>query len=374
MHRAAESIPTDTPLPEPPPRIGAVDSDTQAKRAAVEVARVLQAELKARISGEVRFDRTSRMLYSTDASNYQIEPIGVVVPKSQDDAIAAIELATSHGVPILPRGGGSSLAGQTVGAALVIDMSKYCNRVLDLDLEAATATVETGSSLDLLNKQLKANGLMFGPDPSSSNRATIGGVIGNNSTGSHSILYGMTADNVQRARVALAGGGTFELGPGTTEELAALAVHQDARGRLLRNLLDFQERNADLIARDFPPHWRRSTGYSMLEFVKPEFNPARLFCSSEGTFGTVLSATINLVKVPTQTALVILQFTELVAAMEATPAILETDPSAVELMDRMLIDLTRGQPGFAAQISFIEGDPAGVLCVEYYGESETRTP
>ena len=361
----------ETKLPDPPIPIGAIDPETQAGRAAIETARVLEAELTARISGEVRFDRTSRMLYSTDASNYQIEPIGVVMPQSADDAIGAVELAASHGVPILPRGGGSSLAGQTVGAALVIDFSKYCNRVLDLNLEAGTVTVETGSSLDLLNRQLKANGLMFGPDPSSSNRATIGGVIGNNSTGAHSILYGMTGDNVVSTRVTLTGGGTFELGPGSADELTALAAHHDARGRLLTQLLDFQERHSDLIARDFPPHWRRSTGYSLNEFIKPDFNPARLVVSSEGTLATVLSATMKLVPVPAKTALVVLQFPELVAAMEATPIILETNPSAIELMDRMLIGLTRAQPGYASRIAFIEGDPAGVLCVEFYGDTDT---
>jgi FAD/FMN-containing dehydrogenase/Fe-S oxidoreductase len=360
----------ETRLPEPPMRIGAIDPAAQFRTAAIETARVLQAELEARISGEVRFDRTSRMLYSTDASNYQIEPIGVVIPRSADDAIATVELAASHGVPILPRGGGSSLAGQTVGAAVVIDFSKYCNRVLDIDLEAATVTVETGSSLDLLNRQLKANGLMFGPDPSSSNRATIGGVIGNNSTGAHSILYGMTGDNLISARVTLAGGGTFELGPGTAEELTNLAAHTDARGRLLRNLLDFQERHSVTIARDFPPHWRRSTGYSLNELIKPDFNPAKLVVSSEGTLATVLSATLKLVPVPKQTALVVLQFPELVAAMDATPGILECEPSAIELMDRMLINLTRAQPGYASQVAFIEGDPAGVFCVEYYGTSD----
>jgi FAD/FMN-containing dehydrogenase/Fe-S oxidoreductase len=362
----------ETKLPEPPDRIGAIDPETQADRAAIESARVLEAELTARISGEVRFDRTSRMLYSTDASNYQIEPIGVVVPKSADDAIGAVELAASHGVPILPRGGGSSLAGQTVGAALVIDFSKYCNRVLDLNLEAGTATVETGSSLDLLNRQLKANGLMFGPDPSSGNRATIGGVIGNNSTGAHSILYGMTSDNVISARVTLATGGTFELGPGSADELTALAAHSDARGRLLTHLLEFQKKHTSLIARDFPPHWRRSTGYSLNEFIKPDFNPARLLASSEGTLATVLSATMKLVPVPAKTALVILQFSELVASMEATPFILEAGPSAIELMDRMLIELTRAQPGYASKIAFVEGDPAGILCVEFYGETDAE--
>ena len=151
--------------------------EERERRGALETARVLQAELKARIDGEVRFDRTSRMLYSTDASNYQIEPVGVVVPRSLDDVQATIELAVSHGVPIINRGGGSGLAGQAIGTGLVIDYSKYLNRILDIDVESKRVTVEPGINLDLLNQQLKPSGLMFGPDPSSSDRATIGGVV-----------------------------------------------------------------------------------------------------------------------------------------------------------------------------------------------------
>ena len=344
------------------------------RRAAVETARVLEVELRARLAGEVRFDKTARMLYSTDASNYQIEPVGVVIPKTLDDVQAAIELAASHGVPILPRGGGSSLAGQAVGAALVIDFSKYLHRVVAFDPEARRVTVEPGINLDQLNKHLKPSGLMFGPDPSSSNRATIGGVVGNNSAGAHSILYGMTADHVISARVALAEGGVVELGPGTDAELAALANVEDARGRLLRSLLNYREKYRDLIERDFPRHWRRATGYSLNEFLKPdgEFNPARLLVASEGTLGTLLQVTLNVVPTPRMTGLVLLQFDELVAAMAATPIILEAEPSAIELMDRMLINLTRSQPGYAPQIAFIHGDPAGVLAVEFYGESEAE--
>ncbi|MEZ4530252.1 MAG: FAD-linked oxidase C-terminal domain-containing protein [Thermomicrobiales bacterium] len=347
---------------------------SNVSRATLETSRVLQAELKARINGEVRFDRTSRMLYSTDASNYQIEPVGVVIPRSMDDAIGAIELAASHGVPILPRGGGSSLAGQTVGAALVIDFSKYLSRIHDLNVEEGTVLAEPGLNLESLNNQLKANKLMFGPDPSSSNRATIGGVIGNNSTGAHSILYGMTGDNVLAVRAALATGGVAELSQVSAETLAAQAAADDPRGRLLRDILAFREANRDLIARDFPPHWRRSTGYSLNELLKPdgEFNPARLLVSSEGTLATVLQARMKLAPTPKQTALVLLQFAELVPAMEATSHILECEPSAVELMDRMLIDLTRAQPGYASRISFIEGNPAGILAVEFYGESEAE--
>lgn len=353
---------------------GRIDSQNVHLRAAQETARVLQAELSARVAGEVRFDTSARMLYSTDASNYQIEPIGVVLPKTMDDAQAAVELASSHGVPILPRGGGSSLAGQCVGAALVIDFSKYLSKIIEIDVEAKRVTVEPGINLDLLNKELKPNGLMFGPDPSSSNRATVGGVIGNNSAGAHSILYGMTSDHVASVRIALPEGGIVDLKTGTHEELTTLSSSDDPRGRLLRNLLAFRERHRDLIARDFPPHWRRATGYSLDQFLKPdgEFNPARLVVASEGTLATTLQVSLNLVPTPKMTALVLLQFDELVAAMAATPIILETQPSAIELMDRMLINLTRSQPGYASQIAFILGDPAGVLAVEFYGESEAE--
>ncbi|HVL24658.1 MAG TPA: FAD-linked oxidase C-terminal domain-containing protein, partial [Thermomicrobiales bacterium] len=341
-------------------------------KAEADTARVLEAELRARIHGEVRFDRVSRMLYSTDASNYQIEPVGVVIPRTTDDVIGAIELASSHSVPILPRGGGSSLAGQAVGAALVIDTSKYLNKVVNFDADRQTVTVEPGINLDALNRQMKQHGLMFGPDPSSSNRATVGGVVGNNSAGAHSILYGMTADHVVSARVQLADGSTVDLGAGTLEEHTKRAQTNDATGRLLTKLLAYREQHAELIKRDFPPHWRRATGYSLNEFITPDdrFNPARLLASSEGTFGTLLNVTLNLVPTPEKTALVLLQFADLIEAMEATNAILEVEPSAIELMDRMLISLTREQPGYANQIAFIHGDPAGVLAVEFYGSSE----
>lgn len=368
----AVSVDTATPESTSTRSASAPNPEERDKRAAIETARVLEAELGARISGEVRFDKTARMLYSTDASNYQIEPVGVVIPKNVDDVHATIDLAASHGVPILPRGGGSSLAGQTVGAALVIDFSKYMNRVLDVNAEAKQVTTEPGISLDLLNRQVKASGLMFGPDPSSSNRATVGGVVGNNSTGSHSILYGMTSDNVVSAKIALADGGIVDLSQGAPEELAGLAAMDDPRGRLLKSLLAFREQHFDVIQRDFPPHWRRATGYTLNEFIKPDdvFNPAKLIVASEGSLATTLQVTLNLVPTPVKTAVVSLQFDDLVSAMAATPFILETGPSAVELMDRMLIDLTRSQPGYASQISMIQGDPAGVLVVEFYGETD----
>jgi FAD/FMN-containing dehydrogenase/Fe-S oxidoreductase len=342
--------------------------------AATDAAGALQDELQKRIAGEVRFDAVSRMLYSTDASNYQIEPVGVVIPASTEDVLATIEVAARHGVPLLPRGGGSSLSGQTVGAALVIDFSKVLSRILEVNPEEGTVTVEPGINLDSLNRQLRPTGLMFGPDPASANRATAGGVVGNNSTGSHSILYGMTGDNVRHVKVALADGAVLELGPMSLESMVGRAGVNDAKGRLFGELLAFRERYAGLITRDFPPHWRRATGYSLNELLKPDdqFNPARLLVSSEGTLATTLEITLDLVPRPTKTGLVLLQFDELVASMVATPAILETDPSAVELMGRMLINLTRSQPGYARQIAMIEGDPAALLVVEFYGETDAE--
>lgn len=351
-----------------------VQRDDWSHKADFETASILQAELEARTQGEVRFDRISRMLYATDASNYQIDPVGLVVPKSIDDVIGAITLAVSHNIPVLPRGGGSSLAGQAVGAALVIDTSKYLNRVISLDEEQRQVTVESGMVLDQLNRQLKPKGLMFGPDPSSSNRATIGGVVGNNAAGAHSILYGMTANNIAGVRAQLPNGDTVDLAGGTMAEHVSRARVDDSTGRLLRKLLAFREENADLIRDQFPPHWRRATGYSLNEFIVDDdsFNPARLLASSEGTLGTLLTVTLDLVPTPERTALVLLQFDDLVKAMEATNAILDVDPSAIELMDRMLINLTRGQPGYASQISFIHGDPAGLLAVEFYGHTDAE--
>ncbi|MGH7891491.1 MAG: FAD-binding oxidoreductase, partial [Thermodesulfobacteriota bacterium] len=165
----------------------------------------LEASLKKTIKGEVRFDKLSRALYSTDASNYEIEPVGVVIPRTEEDVSIAVETARSLGAAILPRGGGTSLAGQAVGDALVIDFSKYLNDVIEINPESKTARVQPGIYIEQLNRRLKPSGLMFGPDPSTVRIATAGGVVGNNATGAHSILYGMAGDNVEAAKILLGG-------------------------------------------------------------------------------------------------------------------------------------------------------------------------
>src|SRR5215467_8415927 len=210
----------------------------------------LYQALKARVTGEVRFDRASRLMYSTDASIYEIEPIGVVIPRTHEDVFAAMEIARHFGVPVLPRGAGTSLAGQTVGDAVVIDMSKYLNRVLEVNTEAGWALIEPGVVQEQLNLHLKPMGYLFGPDTSTANRATVGGMMGNNSAGSHSIIYGKTIDHVLEMDVILASGEHRTLREMKFEDAVA-------RGGLEGRIADIVHANRAEIDRRFPKIMRR---------------------------------------------------------------------------------------------------------------------
>jgi FAD/FMN-containing dehydrogenase/Fe-S oxidoreductase len=331
----------------------------------------LEASLKKTIKGEVRFDKLSRALYSTDASNYEIEPVGVVIPRTEEDISIAVETARSLGAAILPRGGGTSLAGQAVGHALVIDFSKYLNDVIEINPESKTARVQPGIYIEQLNRRLKPSGLMFGPDPSTVRIATAGGVVGNNATGAHSILYGMAGDNVEAAKILLSGD-PIELGALGEDALLERAKEGGPAGRLFNNLAALREKYSEAIKRDFPKHWRRASGYSLNYFLESPFNPAKLLAGSEGTLGTVTEFTLTLVPRPAYTGLVILQFGSIIAAMETVPMILEHSPSAIELIDSMLVGLTRAHAGYSRMLSFVEGDPEALLVVEFYGGSETE--
>ncbi|HEX3035128.1 MAG TPA: FAD-linked oxidase C-terminal domain-containing protein [Thermodesulfobacteriota bacterium] len=332
--------------------------------------RDLETTLKAEINGEVRFDAFSRVLYSTDASNYQIEPVGVVIPRTVGDVVRTVEIAARYGVAILPRGGGTSLAGQAVGHALVLDFSKHLNQIQVVDLEAQTVRVQPGLYLEQLNRQLKSYNLMFGPDPATAKVATLGGIVGNNATGAHSILYGMAGDNIEASQVVLADGSLVGLGPLDEASLFTKASQETAEGRLYRALLELRKRYDNAIRRGFPRHWRRASGYSLPYLLNTPFNPAQLLAGSEGTLAVATEFTLKLVSRPSHTGLVLLQFEDLVTAMETVPIILKKHPSAIELIDRMLISITREHPGYASMLAFLEGSPAAILAVEFYGETE----
>lgn len=340
---------------------------------ASEQARDLLAALRPRLAGEARFDLYTRTLYATDASLYQVMPVGVVLPRSYEDVHATLAVAREFRVPIVARGGGSSLEGQTTGAGLILDFSKYLYNVVEVDAEARTARVQPGLVLDALNRHLLPHGLMYGPDPASSNRATFGGMIGNNSTGAHSILYGMTHDHVRALRVLLADGTETVMAELAPEQLGAKLAQPGHEGkvyRLTQRLV--QQQRAEIAAR-YPRHWRAVSGYGLDRMVEPErWNLASLLVGSEGTLALTLEATISLVPRPTQTGLAIVHFHTVEAAMEAVPRILEVEPSAIELIDEVMIGLTRAAPDFARQLTFIEGNPACVLVVEFYGESSAE--
>ena len=330
----------------------------------------LENTLRKELSGEVRFDKLSKILYSTDASNYRIEPIGLVIPRNVEDAVAAVKAAARYGVPILPRGGGTSLTGQSIGHALIIDFSKYLNSMLEVNKENRSVRVEPGIYLDDLNRKLNEYGLMFGPDPSSAKVATVGGVVGNNATGAHSILYGMAGDNVLSSRVILAQGDMVDLGALSKSEIAAKSKGSGAAASLYKNLGNLQNKYADTIKRVFPRHWRRASGYSLNYLLEEPFNPAKLLSGSEGTLAIQSEFTLKLTPVPEHTGLAILSFDDLIYAMESVPHILKHEPSAIELIDRMLIELTREHALYSRMLSFVKGNPEAILAVEFYGESE----
>jgi FAD/FMN-containing dehydrogenase/Fe-S oxidoreductase len=326
----------------------------------------LVAALKKRISGEVRFDKVSRFLYSTDASIYEIEPLGVVIPRTHEDVFATMEIARDFRVPVLPRGGGTSLAGQTVGEAVVMDMSKYLNRVLDVNTEEGWALVEPGVVQEQLNLHLKPMGYLFGPDTSTANRATLGGMMGNNSAGSHSIVYGKTIDHVLETHVVLASGERRVFSDMTFEEASRLT---GLEGRIM----DIVNTHRDEIDRRFPRIQRRVSGYNLDEFVRgSKFNLSKIVVGSEGTLATIHQAKVRIERRPPATALCVVHFKDLVESIRATDIILPFNPSAIELVDDLILNLARGSLELSRQMDFVHGNPAALLLVEFYGENEAE--
>jgi len=316
-------------------------------------------DLRSRLGPEqAAADQMTRVLYSTDASNYQVMPLAVTFPRDADDVVAVHETARKFDVPVLPRGGGSALAGQAVGEAIIMDFTRHMRRVRSVNAEARTVNVEPGLILGNLNGQLAPMGLMFGPDPASAERAAIGGVVGNNATGAHSIRYGMTADHVSRLQVALANG-----------DLVWLDQSTDALNRIRSTVSDLAAEYSALIAARYPRTWRTVAGYALDKIDPADVDLNWLLCGSEGTLATVVRAELRLVESPKieNKRLALVHFDSLRASLEATPRILELEPSAIELMDKFLLDKTRAAAGYRDRLTFVEGDPAAILVVEFVG-------
>ncbi|HEY7322988.1 MAG TPA: FAD-linked oxidase C-terminal domain-containing protein [Candidatus Binatia bacterium] len=333
----------------------------------------IAADLKKRIEGEVRFDRYSRLLYSTDASMYQIEPIGVVVPRHKGDVQAAIEVANRFNVPLLPRGGGTSLAGQTVGHALVLDFSKYMQKVIEVNREELWCRVQPGLVQDELNAHVRSMGLQFGPDTSTSNRATIGGMIGNNSAGAHSLTYGKTLDHVLELTVLLSDGSEVVMRDLTGDSMETLSRANSLEGGIYREIARLAREHRGAILARYPKIMRRVSGYNLDEFIKPQpFNLSKILVGSEGTLGIVVEAKMRLVPKPKWTAMDVIHFYSDQEALECSQVILQTAPYAMESTDKMILNLARGNIEQSRKLGFVQGNPDSLLMVEYAGETEAE--
>jgi len=333
----------------------------------------LQARLRREIAGDVLFGADDRGRYSTDASIYQIEPIGVVVPRSAADAQRALEIAAEVQVPLLPRGAGTSQCGQTVGAALVLDTSKYLRELLELDVDAQTAWVEPGLVLDELNARLKPHGLWYPVDVSTSAQATLGGMTANNSCGARSLRYGNMVHNVLAAETWLTSGETVTFGAvggdgqaAQAQSSAAAAARHDELVALVRRL---HERERDELAARVPQVQRRVAGYNLDMASSGAFNMAHLLVGSEGTLGYFRKLKLKLAPLPRHKALGIVHFPTFYRAMELTREIVKLEPAAVELVDRTMIGLSREIASFRATVEkTIRGDPDAILLVEFAGD------
>ncbi|MFN8382158.1 MAG: FAD-linked oxidase C-terminal domain-containing protein [Anaerolineales bacterium] len=348
-------------------------------------------ELKKRFTGDLRLDSASKILYSTDASMYQVEPLGVAIPKTQDDLQVAVELAAKYKIPILPRGSGSSLGGQAIGEALILDCSRYLDSIIEINSETHSAIVEPGVILATLNRQAAKHGLMFGPDPASAERATMGGVIGNNATGAHSILYGMSADQLIEADVILSDGSLAQWGIFSEKEIRN-KKEVGMMGEVLSAAEKIRGQYADAIKKTYPRSWRNSAGYRLNYLlpwspsIPPQWstddyglsstvyhpqstvNLASLLAGSEGTLAVMRRAKVNLVRKPKHTIMGVLAYDDIASACDDVPRLLEFHPSAIELVPRMILQLARSVPAYGRQMGWIVGDPAAVLVIEFSGD------
>ncbi len=348
--------------------------------------------LKKRLACEVFVDDYTRALYSTDASIYQIMPVGVVLPQTRDDVVCAHQLAAEQGLAIIPRGGGTSLSGQSIGAGLILDFSKYM-RGIEIDPASQTARVQPGAVLDQFNAAAAQYGLQFGPDVATSSRANIGGMLGNNSAGARSIWQGKAVDSAISLEMVLADGSQATFGPRTSDELRLDLARQDLVGRATREVVRIMSENRDEIIARFPAILRRVSGYNLDEFVSEcrarvavprliagalvreakmfpgaAFNLAKLVVGAEGSLGTITEALVHLLPLPKVRCVIVLHFDTMQAAVASVGTILSCEPSAAELLDGLIVRLARQSLEYRNYLDFVVGEPQSLVLVEFNGQ------
>ena len=342
-------------------------------RSEPDYAAALAGELRATLEGEVRFDAGSRALYATDGSNYRQVPIGVVLPKSIDDVVATVAACRRHGAPVLARGGGTSLCGQCCNVAVVMDFSKYLRHILSLDPDERQAVVQPGTVLDDLRDAAERHHLTFAPDPSTHTHNTLGGMIGNNSCGAHSLMGGKTVDNVESLEVLTYDGLRLRVGATEEDELTQIIAGGGRRGEIYAKLKALRDRYAEEIRRRFPDIPRRVSGYN-LDQLLPEngFNVARALVGSEGTCVTVLEATCRLVPSPPSRSLLVLGYSDVYCAADHVSDVLASEPIALEGIDERLVNDMKAIGLHPAKLALLPPG-RGWLLVEFGGESRDES-
>jgi FAD/FMN-containing dehydrogenase/Fe-S oxidoreductase len=329
--------------------------------------------LARKIKGEVRFDKGARALYATDASNYRQVPIGVVIPRDAADVVATVALCREYGAPIVARGGGTSLAGQGCNVAVLVDFSKYMHGIVSIDAVNKTAQVQPGCVLDHLRKTAEQHALTFGPDPATHDHNTLGGMLGNNSCGVHSVMAGRTSDNTQSLEIVTYDGERMTVGPTSDEDLEFILAHGGRRAEIYRALDAFRHKYADLIRARYPKIPRRVSGYENLDqlFAENGFNVARALVGTEATCVTILQAELNLVTSPQHRVLTIIGFKDIYAAADAVPAVLKHKPIACEGIDDMLIDFITRKHLNPDELKMLP-EGKGWLVVEFGADSDDK--
>ncbi|MBJ6726103.1 FAD-binding and (Fe-S)-binding domain-containing protein [Geomesophilobacter sediminis] len=333
----------------------------------------LEAELKYMADAEVRFDSASRALYASDASNYRQIPIGVVIPKSREAVLKTLEICHRHGAPVVSRGGGTGLCGQTCNVAVVIDHSKYLNRILEIDPEQRYARVEPGTILDHLRDQTEHFHLTFGPDPATHNHNTFGGMIGNNSCGVHSVMAGRTVDNILELEVVTYDGIRMTVGPTSEAELERIISEGGRRGEIYRGLREIRDRYADAIRKRYPQIPRRVSGYNLNELLPEKgFNVAHALVGTEGTCVTILEAKVRLVHSPPARSILLLGYPDVFSAGDHVPEILKFKPVGLEGVDDLLVKFIR-KKGLHPEDTELLPEGKGWLIAEFGGDTKEES-
>ncbi len=332
--------------------------------------RSLEADLKASIEGEVHFDPITRHVYSVDASIFEIEPMGVIIPKTKQDLQRTAEIAHHFHIPLTIRGAATGITGGCLGHGLIVDVSKYLNHILAIDIQNQFVVCEPGVVQDHLNRELAPFGYRLGPDTSTGNRATLGGMLANNAAGSRSLRYGKMVDHVQGVEVLLASGHVLSFAPVSEKEWASKCLQSNQEGEIYRVLWEIKEKNAQDIRQHFPDIPRRVSGYNLDELLKPlPFNVAKIIAGSEGTLGITTEIKMGIVPKPKATGLLLLFFDDLLQSMHHVPELLTYHPLALELIDHQIIELGRAAPLMRNSLEWLHGNPQAIVILEMEGEN-----